>query len=265
MTQHSITKNYSAAGSAIMEMIYGDDYLSPGGIPSTETLAELGNLTHSQRILDIGSGIGGAAFHLAAKRNCKVQGIDLIESNVLVANRRASERGLSDRVNFVCADATALPFASDSFDIVWGQEAWCHVEDKETLMSESARVLVGGGKLVFSDWLLSDPASPDNEEARSVTASPNMGDLESYLQLMQNERFTLESYVDGSEVFILRYQEVLKKLVSMEAKICQEFGVKVFEIVLSKQKFVLQAFQNETMVFGSFVASTNDMLGSRCH
>ena len=41
------------------------------------------------RVLDVGSGIGGAAFHLAKKYGAKVTGIDLAEEMVAVAHEQA--------------------------------------------------------------------------------------------------------------------------------------------------------------------------------
>ena len=40
-----------------------------------------------------------------------------------------------------------------SFDVVIGQEAWCHVPDKPRLIAECARVVKPGGVIAFTDIL----------------------------------------------------------------------------------------------------------------
>lgn len=254
LERDSVSTNYNDKGTIIMEMIYSNDYLSPGGARATESLAEFGEIQNGLSVLDVGSGLGGAAFYLAEEKDCLVQGVDLMEPNVVEANRRAEIKGLSARVRFVLGDATSLPFESGSFDLVWGQDAWCHVEDKKKLISEASRVLVPGGMIIFSDWLLRDTQSNLCDEVRRITASPTIGDVETYRGLLIEQDFELEKYADNSVEFISRYQDVLQRLHSIESELRSRFGHKVYEIVLAKQQFVLDAFEAGVMGAGSFVA-----------
>ena len=82
------------------------------------------------KVLDVGCGLGGPAFHLAETRGAIVTGVDLVDLNIESATERASTRGLRDRVQFRVANALDLPFADEAFDVVFGQDAWCHVPDK---------------------------------------------------------------------------------------------------------------------------------------
>lgn len=56
------------------------------------------------KVLDIGSGWGGLAMYLAEMTGCEVTGITLSENQHAMSNRRAAERGLSDRVRFELRD-----------------------------------------------------------------------------------------------------------------------------------------------------------------
>ena len=56
------------------------------------------------RALDIGSGWGGLALHLAREKGLDVTGITLSQEQLGVARRRASEAGLEDRVRFDLVD-----------------------------------------------------------------------------------------------------------------------------------------------------------------
>ena len=96
--EHSgVSTNYNAVGTDIFQRLYGQDFLSPGGLQATRQLAEFGRVRKGSRVLDIGCGLGGAAFFLADELNCDVVGLDLMAENVSFAHQRAAERGLSRR------------------------------------------------------------------------------------------------------------------------------------------------------------------------
>ena len=82
---------YSRTSILRYEMIFGAGYISTGGARTTDDLcARLGSsLRPGVRVLDVGSGIGGAAFHLAKTYGAKVTGIDLAEEMVAIAHERA--------------------------------------------------------------------------------------------------------------------------------------------------------------------------------
>ena len=61
-------------------------------------------LRPGQTVLDIGSGWGGLALYLARECGVEVTGLTLSEEQHQVANRRAAEAGLADRVRFHLRD-----------------------------------------------------------------------------------------------------------------------------------------------------------------
>jgi ubiquinone/menaquinone biosynthesis C-methylase UbiE len=255
MAHDSVEKNYNDKGTIIMEMIYADDYLSPGALHTTQSLVEFGAVSNGLKVLDIGSGVGGAGFHLAESKDCSVVGVDLVQSNVADANRRARDRGLSNQARFMFGNATALPFVDEKFDLVCGQDAWCHVDDKAQLFSEAARVLVTKGSLVFSDWLLRDAQSSLADQVRDVTSSPYIADTETYKLLLDAHGFEQLEHHDNTVEFVARYHEVIMKMRALESEICSRFGTRIYEIVLEKQQFVCDAFDKGILASGYFRAS----------
>ncbi len=97
---------YSRTGILRYEMIFGADYVSTGGAATTDDLVRpaRSSLRPGVRVLDVGSGIGGAAFHLAKTYGAKVTGIDLAEEMVAIALDRVAKRKLSDSVTFMLGD-----------------------------------------------------------------------------------------------------------------------------------------------------------------
>ncbi len=254
MPKEDVATNYNNVGTSIMEQIYATDYLSPGGPEVSTMLAELGAVAAPGQVLDIGSGLGGAAFFLAREKGCAVTGIDLMQVNVVQAQQRAAIKAPQQQIRFVTANATAVPFASDQFDLVWGQDAWCHVNDKPELLNEIDRVLKPGGQVVFSDWLLRDSIGSGNHEIRRITASPQMADQKTYARLLAERKFHITHFVDRSTDFTRGYRAVIEQLHNLKASIVDRFGLEVFDKVLGKQELVLAAFEVGELIPGAFVA-----------
>ena len=139
MSNEDVLTNYNAIGIDVIERMYSDGYLSIGGDESTREQARLGGIAAGHQVLDVGSGLGGPACLLAGEFGCNVTGLDLVELNVAAARKAANASGVSDATRFVQGDATAMDFADAEFDVVCGQDAWCHVDDKAAFIAECAR------------------------------------------------------------------------------------------------------------------------------
>jgi tocopherol O-methyltransferase len=105
-----------------------------------------------QNILDVGCGIGGSTLHLVEKFGCQGTGITLSPVQASRAIARAVEAGLDNQVDFAVANALAMPFEDDTFDLVWSLESGEHMPDKAKFLSECYRVLKPGGKMIFATW-----------------------------------------------------------------------------------------------------------------
>jgi tocopherol O-methyltransferase len=105
-----------------------------------------------QTILDVGCGIGGSSLYLAEKFGANVTGITLSPVQANRAKERARSAGLATTANFQVANALEMPFADDSFDLVWSLESGEHMPDKVKFLQECYRVLKPGGKLIFVTW-----------------------------------------------------------------------------------------------------------------
>ncbi|MGH2990604.1 MAG: class I SAM-dependent methyltransferase, partial [Solirubrobacterales bacterium] len=125
--------------------------LHPGGEALTRRAFELIDLDARSRLLDVGSGDGAAVLLAAAEHRCRAVGVEYGAGTVEDARRRAREVGLADRVEFVSADAEALPFADRAFDAVVSECSLCTFADKPRAADEMRRVLVRGGRLGLAD------------------------------------------------------------------------------------------------------------------
>lgn len=105
-----------------------------------------------QNVIDVGCGIGGSTLHLAQKFGCDATGITLSPVQASRGKERAKEAGLDARVNFEVANALDMPFADNTFDLVWSLESGEHMPDKAKFLTECYRVLKPGGKMIFATW-----------------------------------------------------------------------------------------------------------------
>ena len=112
------------------------------GRKATIELGERMKLTKDSRVLDIGSGLGGPARRLAETYGCHVTGIDLTQAFCDAAETMSEWVKIGDRVTFQQGDATALPFADESVDLVFTSGVLIHVapDELERAVREIVRV-----------------------------------------------------------------------------------------------------------------------------
>jgi ubiquinone/menaquinone biosynthesis C-methylase UbiE len=150
------------AGLAWSVVAAGYLYSTGKGKRSTwaEILDEL-RLSGSEHILDVGCG-RGAVLMLAARRVPAGRAVgadvwhrrDQSGNSRAAAERNAILEGVGQRVSLVEADARSLPFESESFDILVSSLCYSNIptaEGRDQALSESVRVLKGGGRLRIVD------------------------------------------------------------------------------------------------------------------
>ena len=135
------------------------DQFHSGGLGATTGLAELAEIAHGARLLDVGGGIGGPARTLASLFGCTVTAIDLTESYVQAAKILTDRIGLGDQVVHYVGNALELPYDDGAFDVVWTQQSGMNIRDKERLYQGFHRVLAPGGTLAFQEFM-AGPVQP---------------------------------------------------------------------------------------------------------
>ena len=93
MPMPDLAEFYSPPGTELIETFYSSGYLSMGGSASTDILAAGAVITAETRVLDVGSGLGGPALHIAECHGCRVAGLDIVASNIRTAGERALAGG----------------------------------------------------------------------------------------------------------------------------------------------------------------------------
>ena len=123
------------------------------GRKATLELAAQMNLKADSHVLDIGSGLGGAARAVAETYGCRVTGIDLTQAFCDAARTMSDWVGLGKRVSFKQGDATNLPFADKQFDAAMTIHVAMNIANKDRLYAEARRVTKPGGVFAVYDVL----------------------------------------------------------------------------------------------------------------
>ncbi|WP_076416017.1 bifunctional demethylmenaquinone methyltransferase/2-methoxy-6-polyprenyl-1,4-benzoquinol methylase UbiE [Shewanella sp. UCD-KL12] len=148
------------------------------------------------KVLDLAGGTGDltAKFsHLVGDRG-QVTLADINDSMLKVGREKLRDKGIVGNVNYVQANAEALPFPDNHFDIITIAFGLRNVTDKDAAISSMLRVLKPGGKLLVLEF-----SKPKHEVMRKIydlysfKVMPKMGalitqDADSYEYLAESIR-----------------------------------------------------------------------------
>lgn len=108
-------------------------------------------LQRGHLVLEVASGWGAAARHLADEVGCRVIATNYARRQADIAARRCARQIAAGTIRLAMADYHALPFADSLFDAHWSQESLVHAQNKPRVFAEAFRVLIPGGIMVFTD------------------------------------------------------------------------------------------------------------------
>jgi SAM-dependent methyltransferase len=161
-----------------------------------------------RRVLEVGCGEGELAERVSLELGCDVLALDQSERMVELTRAR--------RVHAVVGDVQALPFADGEFDCAVAAWMLYHVEDVVGALSELARVLRAGGRLVavtnasehlreLKDLLGLEPYSPSfwghNGEGLLRRHFANVERRDVYGWMAFPDPAAAQAHVDASIVF----------------------------------------------------------------
>lgn len=155
---------------AMLEAVWGEGFLSPGGAEEVARVIGSHRLT-GLSVLDIGCGAGGIDVALATTHGAAyVCGIDVEDPVLTHARALVARHGLSDRIGLVKVAPGPLSYPPATFDVVFSKESMVHIPDKHALMREVFRVLKPGGRFLASDWLIGTEGAPSPQMAAYIAA-----------------------------------------------------------------------------------------------
>lgn len=110
-----------------------------------DLIAELSAAPKGARILDLGCGTGRFSLPMAGRLGLDVTGAD--SSSEMLA--KAKQKDPNAEVRWTLADANALTFPADSFDVVFMSHLLHHVDSPPAVLSECHKVLAPSGVILI--------------------------------------------------------------------------------------------------------------------
>jgi len=133
-------------------------------VPTYEAALRHVTLEPGQLVLDIGCGVG-AFLRLVADRGGRPFGLDASEALIAFARERLPDADLR------LGDMEALPYATDTFDLVTGFNTFFFANDIVAALREAARVAKPGAPVVIQVW---GPHERNDLEAVKAVIRPYM-------------------------------------------------------------------------------------------
>jgi ubiquinone/menaquinone biosynthesis C-methylase UbiE len=207
---------YGAAGGDVSRLIMGEQ-LHVGGLQSTLELAARAGIAAGMVGVDLCCYTGASMRALV--RFCAVGrmiGVDATAEVVERGRELCVDEGLDGRISFLVGDACATGLPDEVADFVWGEDAWCYVEDKSALLIEGARLLRPGGVIAFTDWVEGSNRMETTEAERLLRFMrfPNILDIEDYRGLLGQAGLRAEIAEDTGR--FARYLELYRDMITMQ-------------------------------------------------
>lgn len=258
---------YDGPADEIYRLIWGDNIHL--GVPcgpacphpeamehTNEIMAGLVNLEEGSCVLDLGCGYGATARFLAREYGCTVVGVNISEKELALAKERAVEAGLQSLLNFESGDFHRLKYGDESFNVVWSQEAFLHGADKDKIISESKRVLMPGGTLIFTDLLVkSGTTHLERERIYQRVRAPVMWDVGDYHRSLTVQGFEVIQTQDWSVHVARSYAWIRNEVEKNRDKLLTKLDPQTIDNTLASLAFWVESANAGKIGWALFVAA----------
>ena len=238
------SSQYVESSILLYESIYGKDFVSPGGRDvAVEMIAKL-QLAPGARVLDVGCGLGGSAFVMAADFDLRVEGIDLSRNMLALAQRKLAANGLADKVELRWGDCLDLQCEA-RYDAVYSRDVFLHIAAKARLFQLLHAALKPGGRLLFTDYCCGPQPWGDAFASYVESRGYTLCTVAQYSQLLSAAGFERVAAVDMTAQFVellgaeLRGIDDLDLVAAERGKLRQSWQQKIDRAVVGDQRWGL--------------------------
>jgi len=182
------------------EAIFGRNFVSTGGLESTQGIVASLNLKPEMQVLDIGSGLGGSAFFMAQEYGVHVHGLDLSHNMLAFAQERLQELKLESQVRFEYGDILDSQVES-VYDVAYSRDAFLHIENKARLFEVLYRALKPNGLLFITDYCWGEGQHTDEFLAYVAQRGYILHTVKEYGNLIAQAGFSDVQAIDKTALF----------------------------------------------------------------
>ncbi|CAN6336914.1 unnamed protein product [Urochloa humidicola] len=244
---------YKTNGILRYERIFGEGYVSTGGVETTKEFVGMLDLKPGQKVLDVGCGIGGGDFYMAENYDVHVLGIDLSVNMVSFAIERAIGRNCS--VEFEVADCTTKDYPENSFDVIYSRDTILHIQDKPALFRSFFKWLKPGGKVLISDYC-KNPGKPSEEFAAYIKQRGyDLHDVRTYGKMLEDAGFHDVIAEDRTEQFLSVLRRELAEVEKNKEAFLADFSQEDYDDIVNGWNAKLKRSSAGEQRWGLFIAT----------
>ncbi len=238
-----------------VELLQHHDQDHFGGLAATDALALHAKINESAHVLDLCCGLGGPARYLAYHYGCRVTGVDMNTDRLAGAVRLTERTKLQDRVLFHHANALQTGLADETFDVIVSQEAFCHIPNKKTLITECVRLLKPGGRIVYTDILArSNMTNEIRSRLETEMVFSELSTLEQYCHLLEEKGCQVIEVEDLSDNWAEILIDRLTMYRSLKEQTVSSFDLAHFQKWDRTYSFFVGLYRSGELGGGRFVA-----------
>jgi len=238
-----------------VELLQHHDQDHFGGLAATDALALHGKINELTHVLDLCCGLGGPARYLAHHYGCQVTGVDMNTDRLDGAVRLTERTKLQDRVVFHHANALQTGLADETFDVIVSQEAFCHIPDKKTLITECVRLLKPGGRIVYTDIVARNTMTNEiRSRLENEMAFSELSTLEQYRNLFEGKGCQMVEVEDLADDWAQILIDRLAMYRSLKEQTVSKFGMAHFQKWDHTYSFFVGLYRSGELGGGRFVA-----------
>jgi len=157
-----------------------------------ERMLALAQLGDGMAVLDVGCGLGGTLAAIGRRwRALRLLGLN-IDGRQLAIARSAVKAGPVNHLDWLVADACAIPLCAGQLDRILAIECAFHFSSRQRFLAEAARLLRNGGRLVLSDFV----ASPGRASKRDAGLTALVGSIADGFGSWPQPLFALDGYLE---------------------------------------------------------------------
>lgn len=249
---------YSGPEGRLWELLMGEQ-IHIGGLGSSQDLAERGGIASGTHGVDLCCASGaGMRFLLRFRNVARMTGVDATSKMLGLARQRCADEGMAERVTFVEANVCASGLPGGQFDFVWGEDAWCYVEDKACLIAEAARLIKPGGRIAFTDWMEGpfDMSRVEAERLLGFMKFPSVLTLVDYTALLQSNGCAVRTAHDTGRFpqHVPLYLDMIEKQLTYDALKIIGFDMALAQSLIGEMRFLQSLAVGGKIIQGLIVA-----------
>jgi sarcosine/dimethylglycine N-methyltransferase len=204
---------------------HADEPLAPAQRRVKDRMAVAAAIGPGTRVIEVACGVGGTARYLARECGARVHATNIAEAQLAEARDLTLREELGDRITFDFGDFHQLDAPSHAFDCWWCQEALLYAADKRRVLEEAVRVVRPGGRIVFTDLLLTRAMpSEDRERFAAELKAPPIWAIEDWDALLTGMHLRVLERQDWSGHVALTFARVAEALKSMREEFAERIG-----------------------------------------